>query len=98
TRGRPHTGGQAVRTPKLPRKGTASVVISNEVLRSALFPEGLTQLRLRSVHVTLRLLAKQNGPESVALIIAGGKPFLRVGAVKVDTSRQHTEIPDEIHP
>jgi hypothetical protein len=46
----------------------------------------------------LHLLAKQNGPESVALIIAGDKLFLRVCAVKVDTSRQHTEIADKIRP
>ena len=44
------------------------------------------------------MLAKQNRPELVALIIAGDKFLLRVGALKLDASRQHTEVAYKIDP
>src|SRR5207249_9266026 len=58
----------------------------------------MAQLRLGRIHLTLRLLTKQNRPELVALIIAGDKFLLRVGALKLDASRQHTEVAYKIDP
>src|SRR5947207_8546223 len=58
----------------------------------------MTQLCLGRIHIALRLLAKQNRPELVALIIAGDKFLLRVGALKLDASRQHTEVAYKIDP
>src|SRR5439155_13795147 len=65
--------------------------------RYSSFPLGSAQLGLGRIHLALRLLAQQNGPELVALIITGNKLFLRVGPLTPDTHRQHTEIPDKIH-
>jgi hypothetical protein len=66
--------------------------------RHSSFAEGVAQLRLGRFHLARMLMTEQDAAQLVPLIIARDKFFLRVGALKIDTSGQDAEVTDKIHP
>src|ERR1700730_16657890 len=65
---------------------------------SSLFSQGVAQFLLGGLHLTIGLIAKQNCPQFVTLIIMGDEFSLGVGATEVHPGRLHTKVTDEMQP
>src|SRR6188472_4635067 len=63
-----------------------------------LFALSLPQLAFGRIDFALRLLAKQNSAQLIALIKSGDELFLRICSIKVHACRWKREIAHEIHP